>query len=228
MKETLIIFCLLIFSCSSNDNGAKADGLPEIQVKFENDEKKVIKKPNPTFEETQDSLRKILLASLPNENLKSSILQEFYIRRLVNQINEEIIFKLPFDLHGNDCGAPDCYSTDISFAIKTSEPVKFPKKIDFELFEHGCVDHEILMSGEFVLHEKTSVYVNYFSKDLKSNLILKKNGELYYFPHLSSKSISVETLDEMFNNNEFEGAKLAPFQSTIMNAKDYGNFIKTE
>ncbi len=190
-------------------------------------EEKIIINPRQDFEETQDSLRKTLIKSKPNENLKSSILQELYIRGLVNQVNDKITFNLPFDLHGLDCGAPDCYSTDISFEITSNEPVQFPKTININLFEHGCVDQEISTKGVFNLVEESSEYINYFSKKFKSNLIIKKNGQIYYYPHGKTNTISVKTLDKMFENYEFEKENvIVPYQSTTMEKNEYQNFIE--
>ena len=80
MKITLLFFSLLILSCSNTK---------VVSEKIITNNKKGIKT-ELTFEETQDSLRTLLLNSKPNENLKSSILQELYIRGLVNQKNDKL------------------------------------------------------------------------------------------------------------------------------------------
>ena len=183
-----------------------------------------------TFEETQDSLLKVLIKSKPNKNLKASILRELYIRGIVNQEGDKISFDLPFNLHGLDCGAPDCYSTEISFKIEYTEPVEFPEIIKFDLFEHGCIDNEIRISGKFKLSEKSTEFVNYFSKDLKSNLIIKRNGRLYYFPHDETSSVRVQTIDKKFESYEFEDADFVPYQSTVMTSQsqNYKYFIEKD
>ena len=181
-----------------------------------------------TFEETQDSLRIPLLNSKPNENLKSSILQELYIRGLVNQIDDKIKFELPFNLHGFDCGAPDCYSTDITFEITAKEPIEFPKKINFKLSEHGCgIENEISENGIFELVEQSPTYVNYYSKKQQSNLVIlgEKRG-LYYFPDTKPNSIKVKLIDKIFDEyNEEDENAIVPYQSTIMTTNEYENFI---
>jgi hypothetical protein len=220
----------MIFSCSSKEKRIGIAEPAETKTKLILSEVKEEVKPDLTFEETQDSLFKVLLKSKPNENLKSSILRELYIRGLVNQVDDKISFELPFNLHGLDCGAPDCYSTDISFKITSSESVEFPENINFELFEHGCVDQEKLIKGEFKLSEESTEFINYFSKELKSNLIIKRNGQLYYYPLERTSSVSSKTIDIMFESYEFEDAEIVPFQSTIMTSQsqNYEYFIKNE
>ncbi len=227
MRVLVILFSLLLTACSSQEkkeDKVKLIEVPKTEIKIDTKEANTIIEKS--FEETQDSLRKVLLKSKLNKNLKSSLLQELYIRGLVAQENDEISFNLPFNLHGLDCGAPDCYSTDISFRIPSKEPIEFPDKIDFKLFEHGCVDEEETENSVFELKEKSQDYVNYFSEESKSNLIIKRNGDLYYYPHLKSNSISINTIDKMFENGKFEDAEIAPYQSTVMTSNEYEHFIK--
>ncbi|TDG35630.1 hypothetical protein EZJ43_13505 [Pedobacter changchengzhani] len=119
MKFTFFILSLIIISfCSCKEN--RKVGTTQTKVASKNNSTKIkkVSEKELTFEETQDSLRKLILNSKPNENLKSSILQELYIRGLVNEEHGKIKFDLPFNLHGFDCGAPDCYSTDLKFEIE--------------------------------------------------------------------------------------------------------------
>lgn len=229
MKVLVVFFSLLVISCSSKQ---KKEGTPiqkeEPASEIIRYETKASTPPvtEKSFEEVQDSLREVLLNAKPNENLKSSILQELYIRGLVVEKNDEILFNLPFDLHGAGCGAPDCYSTDISFSIPSNEPVEFPDRIAFKLFEHGCVEEEETKNSVFELKEESQNYVNYFSKEEKSNLIIMRNGDLYYYPHLKSNSIRIKTIDEMFENGEFDDAEIVPYRSKVMTSNEYEYFMK--
>jgi hypothetical protein len=231
MKIPFFFFSLLILSCSNNENKEVITEQTEVvSEKIITKNEKIIKE-ELTFEETQDSLRTLLLNSKPNENLKSSILQELYIRRLVNQINDKITFEIPFNLHGFDCGAPDCYSTDITFEIIAKEPIQFPKTINFKLSEHGCgIENEISKNGIFELVEQSPKYVNYYSKKQQSNLvILGEKRELYYFPDTKPNSIKVELIDKIFDEyNEEDENAIVPYQSTIMTTNEYENFIENE
>ena len=177
------------------------------------------------FEQTQDSLRDSILNSKPNENLKSSILKELYIRGLVNPVDAKIRFKLPFDLHGFDCGAPDCYTTDITFEITEKKPIEFPKRIDFRVKEHGCgIEGEIIEHGVFELVEQSPTYVNYYSKNLRSNLIiLNKKGGLYYFTDAKPDAIKVATLDKLLDTYDIDAANaIDVYRSTVMTTNEYG------
>ncbi|QCE40355.1 hypothetical protein [Psychroserpens sp. NJDZ02] len=231
MKLTLFLFSLLIISCSSKEKKAKINEptkiIPEKKIKEINE----LINLKLTFEEIQDSLRKQLLKSKTNNNLKSSILQELYIRGLVNQEGNEIKFELPFNLHGFDCGAPDCYSTDIKFNILVKKPIEFPKKIDFNLKEHGCgIENDILDNGTFELVEQSSQYVNYYSKKQRSNLIIiADKRKLYYFTEQKLNAIKVDLIDKMFEEyNEKDIEEITPYQSTTMTTNEYDNFIEKE
>jgi hypothetical protein len=109
----------------------------------------------------QDSLRKEILKRRENIILKKSFLQEMYIRNVVKVLNDTLFFIIPFNLHGADCTAPDCYSTDVSFKFKLGNSVEFPKELQFQEYEYGCVNNEIKISGFFQLKEISADHVIY-------------------------------------------------------------------
>lgn len=231
IKLAFFFFSLLILSCSSKEKKEELTEQKEIVFEKSITKKKKVFNAELTFEETQDSLRIVLLNSKPNENLKSSILQELYIRGLVNQKNNKIKFELPFNLHGFDCGAPDCYSTDITFEITAKEPIELPKTVNFKLLEHGCgIEREKSENGTFELIEQSPKYVNYYSKKQQSNLvILGEKRKLYYFPDTKPNSIKVELIDKMLHAyNEEDKNAIVPYQSIIMTTNEYENFIPNE
>ena len=164
MKVILFFFSLIIISCSSEETKTKNTTQKEVLSEEKSGIDKKLIKPELTFKETQDSLRIMLFNSKTNDNLKSSILQELYLRGLVNQIDDKIKFQLPFDLHSFDCGAPDCYSTNITFEIQATDPIVFPKKINYKIVEQGCVDQEESYNGVFELMEQSPEFVNYYSQ----------------------------------------------------------------
>lgn len=231
MRLTFFFFSLLIISCSTKEKKEKFnEETKNVSEKIIVENKKVIN-PKLTFKETQDSLRILILNSKPNKNLKSNIvLQELYIRGLVNQIGDKIKFKLPFNLHGFDCGAPDCFSTDITFEIAVKDSIEFPKTINFKLLEYGCgIEREISENGIFELIEQSPNYVNYYSKKQKSNLIiLGKKRKLYYFSNIKPNSIKVDLIDKILDEYEENENAIVPYQSTIMTTNEYENFIKNE
>ncbi len=231
MKFGFLFLSLFIISCSTKEKKENNSEQTEIITEKVIEKIEKVNKTELPFEKIQDSLRTLLLNSKSNENLKSSLLQELYIRGLVNQIDDKIEFKLPFNLHGFDCGAPDCYSTDITFKIPATEPIEFPKTVDFELKEHGCgIEQEILENGVFELIEQSTNYINYYSKKQKSNLvIIGKTGELYYFSDIKPNSIKVDLINKIFDEYDEENENsIVPYQSTIMRTKEYENFIENK
>jgi len=230
IKLVFFFFSLLIISCSSKekDRGidAAAEGISEKIITEPGKEKNT----ELTFKETQDALRILILNSKPNKNLKSNtILQELYIRGLVDQIGDKIKFELPFNLHGFDCSAPDCYSTQISFEIIVKDSIEFPRTINFRLLEKGCgIEGEISESGIFELMEQSPSYINYYAKKQESNLvILGEKRALYYFPNTKPNSIRVDLIDKILDEYDEENENsIVPYQSTIMIVHEYESFIK--
>ena len=228
MKLSFIFFFLLIISCVyKEDKKGFIENTKSTSDKIITKNKELTQ-PNLTFEEIQDSLRIQLLNSKPNKNLKASILQEMYLKRLVNQVNNKIVFHIHFNLHSFDCGAPDCYSTDISFEFPASEPIVFPQKIDFNIYEHGCgIKNEIKETGTFQLAEQSSNYINYYSKKQQSNLIIiEDRKKLYYFPDTKPNAIKVDLIEKLFEGYDEINPKFTePYQSTTMRNNDYNDFI---
>lgn len=226
MKAVYVIACFVIFSCFLQNCESSIRNEIEESANLEN----VVeaKMDISDFVEYQDSLRKVLLDMKTNKNLKSSVLQELYIRGLVVQVNQTIEFNLPFDLHSFDCGAPDCYSTDITFKIPASNPINFPSKIRFKLNEYGCeIDEEIVIEGIFDLVEESPAYINYYSDNTKGSLIvLRDEKSLYYFPNVR-QGIKVNEIEALLKSIEEDITKAdqIPYQSTVMVKNEYEAFL---
>ncbi|PKP24696.1 MAG: hypothetical protein CVU03_11140 [Bacteroidetes bacterium HGW-Bacteroidetes-2] len=176
------------------------------------------------FQKRQDSLRNELLKIKNDKLLLNSVFEEHYIRGLVANGKNSLKFKLPFNLHAPDCGAPDCYTTELKFEILNNSPLKLPKKIKINGKEYGCVESQN-WSSEFKLVESNEQLVNYYSAELKSNLYFTKKGRLIYFPHKKGKSISLTELDKMYENWEFDDAELTPYLSNRMTTMEYEHFM---
>ena len=176
------------------------------------------------FQKRQDSLRNELLKFKKDELLLNTVFEEHYIRGLVTNEKNYLKFDLPFNLHGLDCGAPDCYITELKFEIPNNLPLKLPSKIKISGNEYGCVENKNWTS-DFKLVESDEQIVNYYSADLKSNLYFTKKGRLIYYPHEKEKSISIMELDKMYDNWEFDDAALVPYSSTVMTTMEYELFM---
>ena len=201
LKTLIFIFGLITFTCFSQED------------------------PMDRFQKNQDSLRNELLKIKKDKLLLNSVFEEHYIRGLVTNEKDLLKFKLPFNLHGSDCGAPDCYTTLLEFEIPNSSPLKLPKKIKVNGMEYGCVENK-KWSYDFKLIESSDQLVNYYSDKLKSNLYFTRKGRLIYYPHEKENSISLVELDQMYDNWEFDDSELTPYLSNKMTIMDYKVFME--
>ncbi|TCI94846.1 hypothetical protein [Tenacibaculum sp. M341] len=227
MKKVLVFITIglsfFMIACTSNKEKRNYKEQKNIVIQNKKTEKL-------NFEELQDSLRTALLKLKNNNSLKSGLLEELYIRNLVREVNGIVKIEIPFNLHSFDCGAPDCYSTNISFEFLAKESIEFPKKVDFTLLEKGCgIVKEMLETGTFELIELTDEKLNYYSKKMNSNLIIyKENKEtkLFYFPDSELNPLKVNMINKVLKDYEEDGLeKNVPYQSTFMLTRDYSNFI---
>lgn len=84
--------------------------------------------------------RKKIISESNSKLLLNSILKELYERKVVTVENDSVKVVLPFDVHGADCGVPDCYTTTVRFAFPIHNKVVLPKSLVFEEEETGCVE----------------------------------------------------------------------------------------
>lgn len=180
----------------------------------------------------EDSLRAEILKSKENRILKESFLQEMYIRNVVTVSGDSLFFEIPFDLHGPDCGAPDCYSTDISFRFRLGNALAFPKTLRVDEHEHGCVPKEKRLTIDFQLIEQTDKYVIYHSASQKRTLALMNSNEYagttaYYFTEVGQNSINGKNLFSIEKGyDDQDGKSVYPFVSAILTKNEYERFLK--
>ena len=95
ISQLIVFFSLLVISCSSNQKNedVTVQDKESFTETFSNTKETTTAAEN-QFEEGQDSLRQELLDSKSNENLKGGLLQEFYLRALVDQKEDKILFNL--------------------------------------------------------------------------------------------------------------------------------------
>ena len=209
------------------DNG----NISTVIGKNEKFQKKTTEKDLTDWEKYQDSLRNEILIGKKNKILKESFLQEMYIRNVATISNDTVTLNIPFNLHAPDCGAPDCYSTDISFSFKLGNKLKFPKNIKFFEHEHGCVDKEQKFSGDFKLLEETTNLVIYYSGKHKRTLVLFSSNEetgttAYYFTGLNENRINAQNVYNITKEyNDEDTNSIYPFKSWILTTNVYENFM---
>lgn len=183
----------------------------------------------------QDSLRNEILARKENEILKKSFLQEMYIRDVVKVCGDSITIHIPFDLHSPyDCGASDCYSTDVSFSLKLGKTLVFPQKMQFTEHEHGCVEQETQISGVFYLTGQSNNHVIYHSPKYGRTLVLFRKHEsvrtcAYYFTNITKDSITNSNVYKIEEEHIEDGPadQIFPFKSRILSIVDYEIHINT-
>ncbi len=144
--------------------------------------------------------------------------------------NDTLFFSLPFNLHGFDCIAPDCYSTDLTFNFKFKDSLLFPIQLPFKIHEHGCVKKEINSAGVFQLIESDKNLIAYHSVANKSTLVIFKTDErkefIYYFVGVGPKTIKGNLIQKIFDEyNEEDPKSIVPYRSTIMSGSEYEFFL---
>lgn len=172
----------------------------------------------------QDSLRTYFLAQKPNSILKSSILEELFLWDFITEKNGQLNFKLEFNLHSFDCGAPDCYSTDVVFSIASRDSLIFPDEISYSLLESGCVA-EIKENGVFKLKESSEKLVKYYSNGSKTCLVFQKEksgrNQVYLFRRVEKDFSESKKVNDFLNGKEGDEPKIeAPFRISCLN-RDY-------
>ncbi len=241
MRQILIILTILVlYSCgkqieqtkiSRNATSLDSANNSAVLVKVEKVNNKTPQKDSINWEKHQDSLRNKILKGKKNKILKESFLQEMYIRNVATIFNDSVAVNISFNVHGPDCGAPDCYSTDISFNLKLGDKLIFPKNIQFMEHEHGCVDKEQKISGDFKLMEETTNHVIYYSAKHKRTMVLfrsnRKNGTTaFYFTGLGENRINGKNVYNITKEyNEEDKNSIYPFRSLVLTTNEYENFI---
>jgi hypothetical protein len=221
-KHILSVLVVAIFlSCKTNKKKVIAN-TSDIKVTVSSDQ---------NWDSNQDSLRNVLLARKENETIKTSFLQELYIRNVVALENDSLVFNIPFDLHGPDCGAPDCYSTDIQFSIGFNNKVSFPKTILITEHENGCIDTPITISALFKLIEATENHVIYHSALYNRTLVLfdsnKATGtSAFYFSGKGSEAVTGLNVYNINNQSATSAEFPYPFMSWILTTNEYARFLK--
>ncbi len=216
---------------SENPTPLNSGNISPVLVTDEKVNNKTSEKEFIDWEKYQDSLRNKILKGKKNKILKESFLQEMYIRNVVTIINDSIFVNIPFNIHGPDCGAPDCYSTDICFSFKLGDKLIFPKNIQFEEHEHGCVDKEQNLSGDFKLVEETTKHVIYYSTKHKRTLVLfssnKENGTTaFYFSGLGENRINGQNVYSITKEyNDEDKNSIYPYTSWVLTTNEYENYI---
>lgn len=229
MKRKLTFLLLPLFlACSSNSERTSTE--PEIEANSQTAElptESQLASKQFDWEDYQDSLRTELLNSKPNNFLKGSLIEELYIRNVVTLSEDSIYFEIPFNLHGFDCGAPDCYSTDMKFGFPHENKLEFPNRIVYSIHEHGCVDTESRLTSDMILLNQNNRFISYYSPEQRGNLIIigndKRKEYVYYFLDVEQDSIKADQISKLLLN--LPDTASAPYRSTQLLTLEYENFM---
>lgn len=237
MKQIFIFLTILVLcSCdqqnkqtrtSQNTTSLDSGNIPPLIVANEKVNNKTNEKDFADWKKYQDSLRNKILNEKKNKILKESFLQELYIRNVAKIFNDSVKLSIPFNLHGPDCGAPDCYSTDISFSIKLGHKFTFPQYIPFTEHEHGCVSNEQTISGIFKLIEESKKLAIYYSEKHKRTLVLFSSYNdikttAFYFTGLGEKRINGQNVFTIMKEyNDADKNSIFPFTSWVLTTSEY-------
>ena len=186
--------------------------------------------PEKTWEEEQAVFREQLVAGLTNEVLKNSFLQEMYIRKVAKVSGDTVYIDIGFNLHGYDCGAPDCYTTDVSFNFPLGDSLIFPESLPFTEHEYGCLDDGYQISGVYKLVDSDYRYVKYVSAKNKRTLFLFSDKEdnwsiAHYYVGIDPARLHYHTLDTLNRYLEEEETDLQPYMSWTLSTNQYDRFI---
>ena len=146
---------------------------------------------------------------------RNSVLKELYERKLSTVANDIVKVVLQFDVHGADCGAPDCYTTTVRFAFPLYNKVVLSKSLVFEEEEMGCVE-PYRLTDVFQLQEQTPDYVIYYAPKHKRTLLIFKNRSMqstnaFYCLGLAAGRIHRKNVYRVYENYFLNLFKLLSF-----------------
>ncbi|UII20311.1 hypothetical protein [Fulvivirga ligni] len=218
-----ILLVILLISCLPDRKQALSESDNEtIQMLSDTDSLVML-----DWQTTQDSLRKVLLKSKPDNFLKGSMLVELYIRNVITISDDSLYLNIPFNLHSFDCGAPDCYSTDLKFGFPHHNQLMFPDEITYGIHEHGCVDSELHLSGVMSKINQDDNFVSYYLKELHQTLIILADDErkeyAYLFEEVEPDSIQMNRIQELLSN--LPDTASVPYRSFQLITPEYEIFL---
>lgn len=177
----------------------------------------------------KDSLRQVLSNQKPNAVLKSSFLEELYIRGVVNPDGFQLKFEIHFDLHGYDCGAPDCYVNHFEFGfLWDKESVNFPDTLLILDRQTGCLEQKITKKT-FIKQNENAANVIYYSEEHRQYLVLGSTsshvGFALCFDDKPKDYMDLNNLKKRTQQPQKESD--APFRSLQTETIEYDLFIRS-
>ena len=188
------------------------------------------------YESYQRAVRKLVLHQMKYSILKNTCLEEFYLQGFAKTTKDSIKVHLPFNLHTFDCGAPDCYTTEVSFRLTNEKNIIFPDSLPFHEEQSGCMEN-YQFSDVYELIETTHKHVIYHCPTKRRTLVLYFpkikgcwSGDAYYFVGVTRKRFNgknIYTVRENYNDNKPESEwNKVPYMITNFNRLEYEFMLK--
>lgn len=159
--------------------------------------------------------------SIQSHYFKNNFVNLFDQTDVVSIIEDSIDFSFDFDLHGYDCGAPDCYSTYVDFSVPFSDSVTFPKTINMKVLTAGnCLEGEIPKYYTFYLADVSDDFLIFNSKGAKKSLVLNTNNKkfdnkVYYFSAII-EPVTLKNVESLLSFDENTKEFNMPFRSNTL------------
>ncbi|UKN02449.1 hypothetical protein K6119_02800 [Paracrocinitomix mangrovi] len=245
MKYFLPFVLLLLFvACDSNNNEIDIDNqeqkqdevnlqITQCSIKWDNfTDQLEIESADTDYQKEQDSLRKVLMELKESTALKESILQELYLRSNAEIEGDLVKVGIDFNLHGFDCGAPDCYSTSLSFSFPQSELKQMPDKIEVTISETGCVDKEYNTISKFHKKAFQKEFVIYGNNKNQYLVIYNYDPEIVdyalFFDNLDTQPTKENAMHVLSLFEESEEYEDVPYRSRNLSFVEYEFMIPSK
>ncbi|GJH40917.1 hypothetical protein RCZ04_14670 [Capnocytophaga sp. HP1101] len=191
---------------------------------------------NNDYDGYQRAIRKLVLQQKAENYLKNTCLEEFYLLGFASTTKDSIKVILPFNLHSFDCGAPDCYTTEVRFSLVKEKPIVFPEKLAFYEEQTGCTEN-YHFKNVYKLVEATHKHVIYHCKAWRRTLVLffpkekgSWSGDANYFVGASSKRFNgknIYTVAQNYDENKTESEwNIAPYMIKSFKQREYEHMLK--
>lgn len=185
------------------------------------------------YDQYQDSLRCVLKQLKNNRAFSNPFLEELYLRDLFSMKKDSVKFMIPFDSHSNDCGAPDCYVTQVEFVLAYSDSILLPDSLKITYRDVGCYNQFTIPSTSYfyLINRGVDILV-YYNWYYRASLVFfteqgKKKSSSYSFfiENVDISELSVKKIYDMRDNYEIDDEhNIYPYTSTKL-SRGYECFI---
>ena len=185
------------------------------------------------YQKEQDSLRLELKKEKNDSSFNSPFIEELYLKGLATKEGDSINIFIPFDSHSADCGAPDCYVTEVSFSLPIFSPLILPDSLDILYCNTGCYQDSITgYPSTFHAINKGEKMIIYYNWNDKASLILfTKDGKklsgatAFFLENVESNQLTPHNIYNLYKNYSEEEDSIYPYSSTRLR-RGYEYFFK--